>query len=482
MDTTRPTTEERGPEPPQLTPATPVPSAPASSEPSGTPELVGAAAPSSPDGARARRGRSAGGGGPLGFIVDPALDAQRRRDLRRMRLLATGLLVLAAVVYVVTRGHDTGLLGFVNAGAEASMVGACADWFAVTALFRHPLGLPIPHTALIPRKKEMIGRSLEEFVSENFMREDIIRERVLDAEPTRRAAEWALAPGHAKRLVDEVATVTVHALHRIPDEDVRAVIEHALLPRLVQEPVSSLAGGLLDQVVRDQAHVGLVDLALDEMRVWLVDNEDLFESLIRQRAPAWVPDAVNDLVARKIHVEALKWLADVRNDPQHDVRLALDKLLVDLADDLQHDPVTQAKAERLKERLLLHPQVADTAMSLWGSLRAVVVAALEDEHGPVRTRAVQEVTALAERLLADDALRDRIDGRICDATIYAVERYGTELTRVISDTVERWDGKETAERVELQVGRDLQFIRINGTLVGGLIGMVIHAVSILLPT
>jgi uncharacterized membrane-anchored protein YjiN (DUF445 family) len=418
--------------------------------------------------------------GPLGFIVDPAVDAQRRRDLRRMRSVATGLLLFAALVYVLTRGHDGGLLGFVNAGAEASMVGACADWFAVTALFRHPLGLPIPHTALIPRKKEMIGRSLEEFVSENFMHEDIVRERVLEAEPTRRAAEWVLGPGHAKRLVDEVATVTVHALHRIPDDDIRAIIEQAVIPRLKQEPVSSLAGGLLDQVVRDEAHVALVDLALDEIRIWLVENEDLFESLIVQRAPGWVPDAVNDLVARKIHTEALKWVADVRRDPDHDVRRALDKLLIDLADDLQHDPVTQAKAERLKARVLSHPQVTDTAMSLWGSLRAVVVAALEDEHGPVRVRAVKEVTALAERLLADRALRDRIDARICDATVYAVERYGTEVTKVISHTIDRWDGKETAERVELQVGRDLQFIRINGTLVGGLIGMLIHAVSLLM--
>ena len=412
---------------------------------------------------------------------DPGADEERRRGLRRMRTVAVSLLVFAAVVYVATLGQD-GFWGFVNAGAEASMVGACADWFAVTAIFRHPLGLPIPHTALIPRKKEMIGRSLEEFVGENFMHEDIIRERVLDAEPTRRAAEWALAPGHAKRLVDEVAAVTVHALHRIPDEDVRAVIEQAVLPRLIQEPVSSMAGGLLDQVVRDQAHVGLVDLVLDEMRAWLVDNEDLFESLITQRAPTWVPTAVNDLVARKIHTEALKWLADIRRDPDHDVRRALDKLLVDLAADLQHDPVTQAKAERLKERLLSHPQVADTAMSLWISMRAVVISALEDEGGPVRTRAVSEVTGLAERLLADRTLRDRIDTRICDAAVYAVDRYGTELTQVISHTIDRWDGKETAERVELQVGRDLQFIRINGTLVGGLIGVLIHAVSILLPS
>ena len=417
---------------------------------------------------------------PLGFIVDPALDAQRRADLRRMRMVATGLLVLAAVVYVATRGHADGLLGFVNAGAEASMVGAFADWFAVTALFRHPLGLPIPHTALIPRKKEMIGRSLEEFVGENFMREDIIRDRVLDAEPARRIAEWALVEGHAKRLVDEVATVTIHALHRIPDADVEAVIEQAVLPRLTEEPVSDLAGGLLDQIVRDKSHEGLVDLTLDEGRRWLLENDDVFIGLITERAPTWVPQAVNDLVAHKVHTEALRWLADIRRDPAHSVRIALDSLLTDLAHNLQHDPATQEKAERLKERLLSHPQVSVTAMALWRALRGVVSAALQDPEGTVRARGVKELQALAQLLHDDRSLRERVDRRIADATVYAVERYGTELTRVISHTVERWDGKETAERVELQVGRDLQFIRINGTLVGGLVGMAIHAISLLL--
>lgn len=417
---------------------------------------------------------------PLGFVVDPALDRARRADLRRMRLVATGLLVLAAVVYLVTRGHDDGVLGFVNAGAEASMVGAMADWFAVTALFRHPLGLPIPHTALIPRKKEMIGRSLEEFVGENFMREEIIRDRVLDAEPTRRLAQWARAEPHARRLVDEVATVTVHALHRIPDDDVQAVIEQAVLPRLVEEPVSGLAGGLLDQIVRDKSHEGLVDLTVDEGRRWLLQNDDVFVSLITERAPTWVPQTINDLVARRVHAEALRWLADIRQDPGHSVRVALDSLLMDLADDLQHDPATQEKAERLKERVLTNPQVSLTAMGLWRALRGVVSAALEDPDGTVRARGVREVQSLAQLLLDDVALRERVDRRICDAVVYSVERYGTELTRVISHTVERWDGKETAERVELQVGRDLQFIRINGTLVGGLVGMLIHGISLVI--
>jgi uncharacterized membrane-anchored protein YjiN (DUF445 family) len=312
------------------------------------------------------------------------------------------------------------------------------------------------------------------------MREDIIRERVLDAEPTRRAAEWALVPGHAKRLVDEVATVTIHALHRIPDADVEAVIEQAVLPRLTEEPVSDLAGGLLDQIVRDKSHEGLVDLTLDEGRRWLLENDDVFIGLITERAPTWVPQAVNDLVAHKVHTEALRWLADIRRDPAHSVRIALDSLLTDLAHNLQHDPATQEKAERLKERLLSHPQVSVTAMALWRALRGVVSAALQDPEGTVRARGVKELQALAQLLHDDRSLRERVDRRIADATVYAVERYGTELTRVISHTVERWDGKETAERVELQVGRDLQFIRINGTLVGGLVGMAIHAISLLL--
>ena len=181
--------------------------------------------------------------GPM-IAADPAADAQRRAALRRMRTIATGLLVLAAVVYLLTRDRD-GFLGFVNAGAEASMVGAIADWFAVTALFRHPLGLPIPHTALIPRKKDELGRGLEEFVGENFLQEAIIRERLTAATPARRLGEWLAQPANAQRVVDEVAEVAAIALSKVRDDHIESLVRDALTPRFREEPIAPLLGGLL---------------------------------------------------------------------------------------------------------------------------------------------------------------------------------------------------------------------------------------------
>jgi uncharacterized membrane-anchored protein YjiN (DUF445 family) len=410
---------------------------------------------------------------------NPELDVQRRRGLRRMRTLAVSLLVLAAVVYLLTRGQD-GFLGFVNAGAEASMVGAIADWFAVTALFKHPLGLPIPHTALIPKRKEMLGRSLEEFVGENFLQEGVIRERLDAARLSSRVGAWLGQERNARRICDEVAAVLRLGLARVRDEDMAAIISEALLPRLLEEPVSPVAGSLLEEVVRDGAHHGLVDLTLDEAHRWLTENEDTFTAVVAERAPWWAPAALNDRVTHRLHIEVLAWIDDIRRDPFHHARTALDSALAKLAYDLQHDPGTQERMERLKNRVLSHPQLLVTATSLWNAFRRALVASLEDPNGPVRERALQELTAFAERLQRDEALQDRVDGYAADFVVFLVSRYGDELTSVITQTINRWDGREAARRIELHVGRDLQFIRINGTIVGGLVGVAIHAVSVLL--
>nr|MBA2465618.1 DUF445 domain-containing protein [Nocardioidaceae bacterium] len=370
-------------------------------------------------------------------------------------------------------------LGFVNAGAEASMVGAIADWFAVTALFKHPLGLPIPHTALIPNRKETLGRSLEEFMRENFLQDKVIRERLQVAEPSRRLAQWLTLEVNARRVVDEAAVVLHLGLSKVRDEDMRALVEEALLPRFLEEPISPVAGSLLEEVVRDGAHHGLVDLALDEAHRWLAGNEGTFTEIVGERAPWWSPPAVNTRVTRRLHLELVAWIADIRDDPRHDARSALDDMLATLAQDLLHDAETQARAESLKNRELGHPQILVTASSLWNAFRTALLGALADVDGPLRGRAVRELTGFGTRVSVDEELRATLDRYLADLVVFAVSRYGDELTAVISHTIQRWDGKEAARKIELHVGRDLQFIRINGTIVGGLVGVVIHAFTVL---
>ena len=409
---------------------------------------------------------------------DPGADEARRRGLRRMRTVAVSLLVLAAVVYVATLGQD-GFWGFVNAGAEASMVGAIADWFAVTALFKHPLGVPIPHTALIPKRKDELGKGLEEFVGENFLQEDIIRDRVAAATISARVGDWLSDPANARRVVDEVADVTAIALGKVKDDHIADLVTNAFVPRFREEPIAPLLGSLLSEMVRDDLHHGVVDLCLDEMHRWLVHNPDTFVEVLSERAPWWAPPRLNEAVTQRIHVEAVRWVEDIRDNPDHHARAALDSMLTQLAHDLLVDAATQDRAERFKERLLDHPQVVTTAISLWKAMRAALLTSVRERDGAVRQRLLEELNSFAERLRTDATLRERMDRTAADVVVFGVSRYGEELTAVITHTIERWDGKEAARRIELHVGRDLQFIRINGTIVGGLVGVLIHAISLL---
>jgi uncharacterized membrane-anchored protein YjiN (DUF445 family) len=411
-------------------------------------------------------------------IASPA-DVRRRRGLRRMRLLALSLLVLAAVVFFLTHDRGGGW-DFVAAGSEAAMVGAIADWFAVTALFRHPLGLPIPHTAIIPRRKEALGQSLEDFVTENFLTEANARQRLASADVTRRFGRWLAQESNARRAVAESAPVVARGLQSMRDEEVQAFFEETLVPRLVQEDFSPVAGHLVESVVDDGAHHGLVDLALVEGHRWLAANHDTVAAVVGTRAPWWSPSWLDDLVIERIHREVVAWVADVRDRKDHPARQALDDLLSQLARDLQHDPDTRARADALARRVLTHPGVGPALVAVWDAIRTAVVEALADEEGALRTRLRGALQEVGERLVRDDALRSRVDQHLADTVGHVVTTYGGEIATVISQTVNRWDGKEAADRIELHVGKDLQFIRINGTVVGALAGLAIHTVTVLL--
>ncbi len=410
--------------------------------------------------------------------MSPA-DERRRAGLRRMRLLATGLLLLAAVIFLLTLESD-GALGFVNAAAEAAMVGAMADWFAVTALFRHPLGIPIPHTALVLRRKSELGRSLQEFIVDRFLTEQIARDRLAAFGPMTRVGRWLGVPENQARLTREVIGGGRSLLLRIPDEQVHAFAADVVLPRLAKEPVSELAGDLLEAVVRDRAHSGLVDLAASEIHGWLVDNPDVFKAIVGERAPWWTPTWVDDRVIDWTYNQAVRWIADIRADPHHPTRNALDAMLMRLADDLQNSPDVQNRAEALKERLLSHPQVPDSIVSLWQAGRKSLLAMADDPQSQLYVRGQEWAGEFGERLLADEALRGRLESLLGDALAWLVRNYGTDIASAISYTIDGWDGADASRRIELHVGRDLQFIRINGTIVGALVGLAIHTVVVLI--
>ncbi|EFQ84062.1 hypothetical protein HMPREF0063_10778 [Aeromicrobium marinum DSM 15272] len=403
-------------------------------------------------------------------------DLERRRGLRRMRIVATSLLGLAAVVFLLTRDGE-GAWGYVNAGAEAAMVGAIADWFAVTALFKHPLGLPIPHTAIIPKRKESLGDSLQEFVVDNFLQSDVVSERIMSARVASRAGAWLADAGHAERVVRSGSRIAAHGLRRISSDDVAALVQEALVPKLEAEELSPVVGQLLGEVVEEGAHTGLVDLVTGELHRWLVSHEIEVAALVEQRAPWWTPQWVDERVSQRLHLEAVTWVKEIHDGLHHPARRTLDRWLATLAHDLQHDPDTRERAERLKNRLLTQPQLIRSSISIWDSLRGALIEALHDDDGLLRRRAIEEVQAFGRRLESDPRISGRLDEIAAEVASYTVEHYGHELATVISATVKRWDGVETSRRIELHVGRDLQFIRINGTVVGGLAGLVIHTLT-----
>ncbi|MFE2494885.1 DUF445 domain-containing protein [Streptomyces scopuliridis] len=413
-----------------------------------------------------------------------AADEEKLRGVRRMKTTATGLLLLVALVYVLaTWGKNSGLggwTGFVAAAAEAGMVGALADWFAVTALFRHPLGLPIPHTAIIPNKKDQLGTSLGAFVGENFLSAEVVRNRLSALGIGRRLGNWLAEPDHADRVTAELSTALRGALTVLRDSDVQAVVGEAITRRADAVEIAPGLGKTLDSVVADGAHHRAVDLICARAHDWLVEHGDSVMDAVQGGAPGWTPRFVDRRIGDRVYKELLRFITEMRDMPAHPARGAIDRFLRDFAADLQSDTDTRARVERLKSELLARPEVQDIIASAWASVRAMIMSAAEDDRSELRLRARASLLSLGSRLATDARLQGKLDGWIEDAAAYVVSTYRGEITSLISDTVASWDAADTSRKIEAHIGRDLQFIRINGTVVGALAGLLIYTVSQLL--
>ena len=410
-----------------------------------------------------------------------AADEEKRRGVRRMKLTATGLLLFVALVYVlaeVASHHGAGAWAdYVAAAAEAGMVGALADWFAVTALFRHPLGLPIPHTAIIPNKKDQLGVSLGEFVGENFLSEDVVRQRLRAVGIGSRLGAWLAEPDHADRVTAELATALRGALTVMRDSDVQAVVGEAITRRADAREIAPGVGKMLEGVVAEGGHRRAVDLIVAKAHDWLVLHGDDVMGAVQGGAPGWTPRFVDRKVGERVYKELLRFCVEMRDMPSHPARGALDRFLIDFASDLQSDTETRARVERLKGEVLARGEVQDLIASAWTAVRSMIVSAAEDERSELRLRVRSSLLSLGARMAAEPSMQNKVDRWVEDAAVHVVTTYRAEITSLITDTVAGWDAEHTTRKIEAHIGRDLQFIRINGTVVGSLAGLVIYTVA-----
>jgi len=411
-------------------------------------------------------------------LLSPA-DQERRRGLRVMKGVALGALIFMAVLFVVAFALQERYpwLAYVRAAAEGGMVGALADWFAVTALFRHPLGIPIPHTAIIPRRKDEIGRTLGEFVETNFLDGDVVRAKLESTGIAAKAGEWLRLPEHAERVAAEGAAVATGILRALSDDEVQDLIGDLAREHLLRPEWGPTVGEWLERVIAADAHRGAVDLGVDSLATWLESGRDAFNGLVSRRLPSWVPSVAMRLIDDTVYHEAVKFVRAMQSDADHPARRAIDGYLTRLAGNLQHDPETIGRLEDAKSAVFDSPRVRELAAEAWNTAKAGLLRSLDDPASPLRRRATEALVEVGSRLAADPALQKRVDDRITDAAVFLVDRYRHDIASIITDTVEKWDAAETTEKIELMVGRDLQYIRLNGTIVGALAGLVIFAIA-----
>ncbi len=423
-----------------------------------------------------------------GFKRRLAIAAAPVDRARQMRRTATGLLVVMAGLFFVARTFRDAhpVVGYVVAFTEAAMVGGMADWFAVTALFRHPLGIPIPHTAIIPVNKDRIADTMAGFLQDNFLTVPVISRRiqamnVAQALGTFLSDPREVAAKDGTRLRAGVANLIGDVLESLDPEKLGGLAKGALRTQLEKLDVAPLLGQLLGAAIADKRHMPLFEDFVRWSGGVLEDNEPMIRTMIHERANAIVRwTKLDETLANAILDGLYKLLAETVVIPDHPVRLKVEKGLEDLAHNLVHDPATQAKVANLKREVLANPAFARWLDGMWERGRAALLRATRDPHSALSGKFGESLAELGGALQRDERLQHLVNRFARRTVVGTATRYGDQIVRLVSETVRRWDARTVTDRIEGAVGRDLQFIRINGTLVGGLVGVLIHLIDSLL--
>jgi len=395
--------------------------------------------------------------------------------MKRLPLL---LLALMAVLFFVTLNRPETWVGWLHAFAEAGMVGAFADWFAVVALFRHPMGIPIPHTAIIPRRKDVIGENLAHFVAEHFLHPDVVRTKLESANLARKTASWLKSPAGHERVLDLGIRLVEWIFGALHEQRVRQFIGRLGSRQLAQVNLAPLLGRTLDWLVQDGRHQEVLTQSLRFALVMLHDNRDTIRGNVQQGSPWWMPGFVDDRIVVQMLDRIETLLLEMSLDPDHSMRGDFNRLMAHWADELQHSTEFRRWGEQLRETMLENDDLQDYLYRLWTDLVAGLESDLENPDSQIRSQLSSLLSGLAEEMEGDPEMQAWVNAWLVDSAVSLVDENRQAIASLISDTVRSWDAAETSDRIEQAIGRDLQFIRINGTLVGGLVGLVIHAIKV----
>ena len=400
-----------------------------------------------------------------------------------MKVAATGLLVVMAAVFLVTRQFQSAYpwVGYVKAFAEAAMVGGLADWFAVTALFRHPLGLPIPHTAIIPRNKDRIGQALANFLKENFLVAPVVARRMRNIDLAGAVGRFLQAPqGQETRIRQGASRLIADLFESLDDERLGGLVKSSIANRIRKMEVSPLLGAALASAINEDRHVPMLEAAIRWTARALDANEGLIREMVHKRANWVLKLAGLDAKLADAIVDGLRKLtADMHTDPAHPVRIKIEQALADLANDLQTKPGTRERVEAMKVELLDNKSVSLWLDALWQRAREAMIRSARNPDAALAGKLGEILQSMGHSLEDDPRMKSAINMFARRAVAGMAASYGSSIVKLVSETVRRWDAQTITNRLEAAVGRDLQYIRINGTLVGGLVGLGLHALDAL---
>lgn len=390
------------------------------------------------------------------------------------------LLVGVTAVFIGTFWMpQTTATGYLRAFAEAGMIGGLADWFAVVALFRHPLGIPIPHTAIIPNSKDGLGKNLATFIVQNFLDPDLIVERLTQSRPAHSLGGWLTEPANSAAVSGQVAAVAAGLAEGLASDEIRTDLEQILKPQIGRLPFAQIGSRLLDTTLEGGHHRPVVDAGIRGIVDAMVSNREVLRRRLGEESPWWVPEQLDDVVFDRAFGALVTFLLEVAADSSHPLRKTIEDQLVVLADRLESDPALNAEISDRMYDLLDTPEASAFIDDQWRAVARAVADAAERPESDLRESIGIALTGFGQRLTNDRALADRVDGWIVSIAAPLARAARREVGALIEVTVDRWDTEDASSRLELWMGRDLQFVRVNGTLVGGLAGILIHAAVLL---